>query len=72
VVSGMPGMGISVPVFSRISDRRPIGASNPFAFSAMAQCNALKAAGKSLFEWALISAESSAPRITAKGMSVLA
>jgi hypothetical protein len=65
-------MGISVPVFSRISDRRPIGASNPFAFSAMAHCNALKAAGKSLFEWALISAESSAPRVTAKGMSVLA
>jgi hypothetical protein len=72
VVSGLPGVGISAPVHSRISDRRPIGASNPFAFSAMAHCNALKAVGKSLFEWALISAESSAPRVTAKGMSVLA
>ena len=70
VVSGLPGVGISAPVHSRISDRRPIGASNPFAFAAMAHCNPLKAAGKSLFELALISAESSAPRIAAIIMGV--
>jgi hypothetical protein len=70
VVSGIPGVGISAPVHSRISNRCPIGASNPFAFAAMAHCNALKAAGKSLFEWALISAESSASRIAAIIMGV--
>ena len=46
------------------------GSRTTFAGAAMAHCNALKVPGKSLFELALIGAESSAPRIAAKIMSV--
>jgi hypothetical protein len=49
-----------------------MGSSTTFAGAAMAHCNALKVPGKSLFELALIGAESSAPRIAAKIMSVQA
>jgi len=47
-----------------------MGSSTPFAGAELAHCNALKVPGKSLFELALIGAESSAPRIAAKIMSV--